>query len=158
MSMVVQLFLQGIPGFDFYKEKLTVLLLCREKLLCVSFNTHTTHFTSDTAGHQMCGSFSHISNSPPYQLGALQLNLNLTLFTWSQCQIPQIEDSVPRLPPPTPTTLQMPITNSRSACYLPLSDLVINQNFPDLLPFWIQSICQGSSQNTRKHLLTLPVY
>ena len=54
---------------------------------------HTEHFTSDTSGHQICGSFTPPSTS---ELGFLQFNLILTLSIQRQYHIPQLKDSVPQ--------------------------------------------------------------
>ena len=44
--------------------------------VCLSFTTHTEHFTSDTSGHQMCGDFSTTEPFSEIPAGCLIIQFN----------------------------------------------------------------------------------
>lgn len=48
--------------------------------LCVSFVTHTKHFTSDSSGRQMCGNFSHNNQFSETSSGCPIIKLNADTF------------------------------------------------------------------------------
>lgn len=89
------------------------------------------------------------------QLDVILYNSVLTLSTWRQCQIPQVQGSVSQDCSP----LQMPVTRSRRSLGYPhsLPDLATDQRLP-WPPHWVQLFARRVHRTWGNVYLCLSVY
>lgn len=127
-----------------HRERPTSSWLC-VYLLCVSFITHTEHFTSWHFWSPDVWEFSPQQQASLWhQMGFLQFNLIVTWSIWRECQVPQVKCSV--LPDyPNTRTLQMPVASP--GYHLCLWRLAIDWKFRQVPSLGsIRLICQSGSQ------------